>query len=156
MGCCCCHLCLSSYACGWAGWSNSIAQFCCLPFTIAFAFGRLCGQCGGFASRFNGGCNEGRADGFDCSNISEHPRNWCLRMHGARDLSVVISMRYVIAWGCLHPRNLLHVVNIVRGNGVIKNCRNSPVHEPVLHQWYIVSPVWLESSWHCLSFLGWL
>jgi hypothetical protein len=25
-GCCCCHLRLSPYTCGWAGWSNSIAQ----------------------------------------------------------------------------------------------------------------------------------
>ncbi len=41
-------------------------------------------------------------------------------MHGVRDLSVVIGMGYVIAWWCLHPWNLLHVVDIVWGSGFVK------------------------------------
>ncbi len=88
--------------------------------TMAFAFGQLGSQWGGFASRFDGGCNEGHADGFDCKNISWHPWNWCLRMHGAHDSSVVIGIRYVIAWWCRHPQNLFHVVDIVRGSGFFK------------------------------------
>ncbi len=85
-----------------------------------FAFGCLISQCDGFASRFNGGCDKGRADGFDFRNISEHPQNGCLQVRGVRDLSVVIGMGYVITWWCLHPRNSLHVVNIVWGSGLIK------------------------------------
>ncbi len=87
---------------------------------MVFAFGRLSSQCGGLAARFDGSCNKRRADGFDSRSICGHPWNWCLRVHGACDLSVVIGMGYVNAWWCLPPWNLLHVVNIVRGNGFIK------------------------------------
>jgi hypothetical protein len=87
---------------------------------MAFAFGRLGSQCGGFAARFDGGCVEGRADGFDSRNICGNPQNWCLLVHGARDLSVVIGMGYGNAWWCLHPQNLLRVANIVLGNGFFK------------------------------------
>ncbi len=68
------------------------------------------------ASRFDGGCDEGHADGFVCRNISGHPWNWCLQVHGSHDLSVYIGMGYVIAGWCLHPQNLLHVVDIGRGS----------------------------------------
>jgi hypothetical protein len=87
---------------------------------MGFAFGQLGSQCGGFSARFDGSCNKGRADGFECRKICGHPRNWCLRVHGARDLSVIVGMGYVDAWWCLHPWNLLHVVNIVRSNGFVK------------------------------------
>ncbi len=102
---------------GWAGWSHGNAQLCCLLLTMAFLFGQLGRQGDGFANRFDGGCDKGRTDGFDSGIIGRHPRNRCLQVHGACDLSVVISIGYGSACWCMHPRNLLHVANIVGGNG---------------------------------------
>ncbi len=61
---------------------------------MAFTFGQLGSQCGGFATRFDGGCNEGHTDEVDCRSICGHPLNWCLQVHGSCDLSVVIGMGY--------------------------------------------------------------
>ena len=56
---------------------------CGLPVTKAFAFGRVGRQGGGFdvwhmsglASRFDGCCNKGHADGLACRFIGRHPWN---------------------------------------------------------------------------------
>jgi hypothetical protein len=87
---------------------------------MVFTFGQLGSQCGGFAARFDGGCNKRCADGFEYRSICGHPWNWCLRVHGAHDSSVVIGMGYGNAWWCLHPWNSLCVANIVRGKGFFK------------------------------------
>ncbi len=60
------------------------------------------------------------ADWFDCRNVSGHPWNWCLCLHGVHDLSVVIGMGYGSACWCLHP-NSLRFANIVWGDGFFKS-----------------------------------
>jgi hypothetical protein len=87
---------------------------------MAFACGGLGSQFDGLGARFDDGWDKVHADGFDCMNICKHPWNWCLRVRGVRDLSVVIGMGYVNAWWCLHHWNLMHIVNILRGNGFVK------------------------------------
>ena len=69
---------------------------------------------GGLASRIVGGFNKGRAGGIADRLIGGHPQNWWLRLHGARDLSVIIDMGSGNAWWCLHPWNSLRGVDIVQ------------------------------------------
>jgi hypothetical protein len=48
---------------------------------------------------------------------SGHPQNWCLRLQGSRDSSVVIGRGYGHAHWCIHPWNSLRVAKMVWSDG---------------------------------------